>query len=91
MKQYAFHAALRGRVQGVGFRYYTVKEARRLNIGGWVKNTAAGGVEVWAEGGRNSLDLFYGWLRHGPPGARVDTIEKDEAPVRGYLEFDVEY
>ena len=83
----AFHALVRGRVQGVGFRYSAVREARRLGVSGWVKNTKEGHVETWAEGSAENLEQFLGWLHSGPPRSRVDTVSKTETSPRGYNEF----
>jgi acylphosphatase len=84
----AFFARIRGRVQGVGFRYTCINEARLLHISGWVRNTPDGDVEVWAEGSREKLDAFLQWLRHGPPGARVDAVDySPHAPSGAYKNF----
>ena len=91
MKQYAFSIKIRGKVQGVGFRYYAEKEAQKHDICGWVKNLGSGDVEVWAEGPLDKLELFIKWLRKGPGFARVDSIEKDEMIPRDYDDFRIEY
>lgn len=70
----AFHAFVEGEVQGVGYRYSALAEARSLAIRGWVRNTAYGEVEVWAEGDEADLDEFIRWLNHGPPYARVENV-----------------
>jgi acylphosphatase len=67
---------LRGRVQGVGFRWSTVQEARSLALAGAVWNRKDGGVEVHARGDAGALDRFEAWLREGPPGARVRVLER---------------
>ena len=90
-KSLAFHALIRGRVQGVGFRYSTVREAQRLTLKGWVRNVSDGHVEVWAEGPQTQLKLFLAWLRRGPQFSRVDSVEKDEREPKGYNDFIVEY
>jgi acylphosphatase len=64
-----------GRVQGVGFRYFTQAAARRGNIHGWVRNLPDGRVEAAAEGDEDAIARFEAALRHGPPGARVDGID----------------
>jgi acylphosphatase len=87
----AFHARVRGRVQGVGFRYSAIQEAHRLGITGWVRNEINGDVEVWAEGPPEKLTAFLRWLRRGPPYAHVETVDREEKPPRGYREFGVEY
>jgi acylphosphatase len=87
----AFFARVRGRVQGVGFRYSAIQEARRLGIAGWVRNDTGGDVEVWAEGSPEKLTAFLEWLRKGPPYARVEAVDREEKQPKGYREFGVEY
>ena len=90
-KPLAFHALVKGRVQGVGFRYSAVREAERLKLKGFVRNVSDGNVEVWVEGSEKELGLFLAWLRRGPQFARVDSVEKDEREPKAYSEFTVEY
>ncbi len=68
-------AQVRGRVQGVSFRFYTRDQAAALGLTGWVSNREDGSVEVVAEGSRSALDRLLTWLRHGPPSARVDDVQ----------------
>jgi acylphosphatase len=72
-----------GRVQGVGFRYFTQDTARREGLSGVVRNLADGRVEAVAEGDDESLDRFEAALRRGPASARVDHIEVDAIPPSG--------
>ncbi len=68
---------VRGRVQGVGYRYFAWREAGTLDLTGWVANEADGTVHGVAEGPRPALTSFVERLEAGPPGAiveRVDTI-----------------
>lgn len=69
-----------GRVQGVGFRWNTVRAARELDLVGTVRNRADGSVEVHAEGSADALARLRAWLESGPPAARVESVE--EIPVR---------
>lgn len=69
-----------GRVQGVGFRYAAVTEARRHGISGWIRNTPAGEVEGVAEGTPAAIEAFLAWCGHGPPGARVTAVQVREDP-----------
>jgi acylphosphatase len=86
----SFRARVSGRVQGVGFRWSAVSEARRLGLRGRVRNAADGSVEVEAEGVAGSLADFLAWLRRGPPGAWVTGVEVDPAgPWRD--DFDAEF
>lgn len=82
-------AVIRGRVQGVGFRYFTREIARELNITGCVRNTYEGAVEVVAEGEEGRLARFIGVLKQGPDRAEVDSIEVSWQPPTG--EFDIFY
>ena len=66
-----------GRVQGVGFRYFTEAAAARERILGWVRNMPDGRVEISAEGDAEALDRFERSLRHGPPHARVERVDVD--------------
>lgn len=76
MSRAIFHVS--GRVQGVSFRAGTRAQALRLRINGHARNLRDGRVEVIAEGDAASLDALEQWLRRGPIGARVDTIERAE-------------
>lgn len=67
---------IRGLVQGVGFRYATQREAARLGLVGWVRNRTDGSVEVVAVGEDRELDAMHRWARHGPPSARVESVEE---------------
>ena len=87
----AFYALIRGRVQGVGYRYQAIREAERLKINGWVRNTYSGDVEVWAEGTRENLETFRIWLHRGPPYSRVDSVDLEPKTPKGYKGFDVKF
>jgi len=72
-----------GRVQGVGFRYFTEAAAAREGLGGWVRNLPDGRVEISAEGDAEALERFERHVRHGPPHARVDRVEIEDLPPGG--------
>lgn len=79
-----------GRVQGVFFRASTQTEAQRLGITGWVRNLADGRVEVLAQSeDPAALDRLADWLRHGPPNARVESVERQSVDVPPIPEFSV--
>lgn len=65
-----------GRVQGVGFRYSAMDEARRLGVTGWVRNTHDGAVELVAEGNRDEVQRLVTWCHVGPRGALVTHVEE---------------
>ncbi len=74
---------VQGRVQGVGFRAATAREARRLAVDGWVRNLPDGSVEVEARGVSGAVDTLVAWLRQGPPSAHVRGIDVYEPPAGG--------
>ena len=82
---------VRGRVQGVGFRWFVEREAHTLGIAGWVRNRMDGTVEVLAIGSREQLAQLHSHLRQGPRAARVDEVEVSDAePVEGLKTFRIE-
>ena len=88
----AIQARVYGIVQGVGFRFSTVSQARRLGITGYVRNMSDGSVEVVAEGKKEELDRLVKWLEKGPPGAVVRKIDVRVIPYRGFFRsFNIEF
>jgi acylphosphatase len=75
-------AVVHGDVQGVGFRWFVVREASRLGLTGWVANRADGAVEVVAEGPADDLERLAIELREGPSGASVSRLELHREPAR---------
>jgi acylphosphatase len=73
------HLRIRGRVQGVGFRHFMMREARRRGVCGWVRNRIDGSVEAVVQGSREAVDALIGWARRGPPSASVTDVEVSEA------------
>lgn len=65
-----------GEVQGVGFRYHTMAEAKRLGVTGWVRNVPDGTVEALAEGECAAVDAFAEWCWTGPRMARVAGVKQ---------------
>jgi acylphosphatase len=76
-------ATVRGRVQGVGFRWFVTREADRLGLSGWVANQADGSVRVVAEGERSDLDRLAERLSVGPAGAGVVDVSLGWSAARG--------
>jgi acylphosphatase len=70
----AHRLRITGRVQGVGFRWFTTDQAARLGIAGWTCNLADGSVLVEAEAERAAMELFVAALREGPPAASVTQV-----------------
>ncbi len=78
-----------GRVQNVGFRYYTHKKANEMGILGFVKNKSDGSVYIEVEGEEDRLNLFRNWISKGPQWANVENIKIQEQPIQGFKDFRV--
>lgn len=77
-----------GRVQGVFFRAATRERALQLGLAGHARNLADGRVEVVASGDAGSLAELDAWLHHGPPAARVESVQREALPeqtLRGFV------
>ena len=68
------HVIVKGRVQGISYRYGCIKKAQSLQITGQVKNLSNGDVEVYAEGEKKDLDLLLSWCSKGPTFAKVEDL-----------------
>jgi acylphosphatase len=87
------HFLVRGRVQGVGFRWFVHREASELELRGWVRNTEDGAVEVVAAGEPDDLSELRRSLHRGPRGSRVDQViehRMDEGEARELEKFRIE-
>lgn len=89
----SLRAIVYGRVQGVYFRDFTSRHARKLGLTGYVRNLAAWKeVEVQAEGERNKLERLIDYLKVGPPGARVERVETSWSEYTGsYSNFGIRH
>jgi len=74
---------IRGRVQGVAFRWETRREAERLGVRGWVRNRADGAVEGRFEGPLEAVEALTDWCRRGPAMAAVASVEATPETPRG--------
>jgi acylphosphatase len=72
----SIHLEIRGRVQGVGFRWYVMEIARELGLAGWVRNRPDGIVELAAAGDRAALTKLEAAVAAGPGGARIEEVRK---------------
>jgi acylphosphatase len=82
-----FDITVFGKVQNVGFRFYTNKRAQEIGLSGYVKNLQNGSVYIEAEGDEKDLETFLDFIKRGPQWARVDKVDAHESPVMGYEEF----
>lgn len=74
-----------GRVQNVGFRYFTQNAAAREGVAGWVQNLPDGRVEAFVEGDEDAVTRVERAIRSGPPGARVDNVDVQDDEAAGAL------
>lgn len=87
-----YEIKVNGRVQGVGFRYFTQKQATLFDLTGWVKNTPSGGVLVIVQGEKAILDTFVDYLRIGPSLSRVSNVTVTEMKItENFPDFRVKY
>lgn len=78
-----------GRVQGVWFRHSTLERAEAHDVAGWVRNRPDGAVEAVVEGEPEAVDRVVGFLRTGPPRARVERVEVSDEEPEGLTGFHV--
>ncbi len=79
-----------GRVQGVGFRYYTYKKAHMLGIKGFVRNEPDGSVYIEAVAPNQKLmDIFIDYIKQGPSAARVDNVIVNDIPPANFDSFQI--
>ncbi|WP_022683156.1 acylphosphatase [Sphingobium bisphenolivorans] len=84
----ARHLMITGRVQGVFYRNWTVATALSLGLTGWVRNRSDGSVEALVEGSREAVEQFVALAHQGPPAARVERIDSQDAAAEGLLSFE---
>ena len=80
---------VRGRVQGVGFRFFAYRAAEENDLSGWVRNVDDDCVEVFAEGEEEDLEIFHQRLLKGPPFAYVTEVVDEETALKGVMGFRV--
>jgi len=83
------HLLISGRVQGVGFRYFTRKNAQKIGVSGFVKNLPDGDVEVAFRGSPGQIQHMENLITNGPPGSKVNKIEELEPTGEEFTEFSV--
>ena len=78
-----------GRVQGVGFRWFTRSEALGLGLSGWARNLKNGSVEVLVDGSKAALSKMASSLSQGPPASKVDSVGQEEGGEKVNLGFEI--
>jgi len=86
------HLIIRGLVQGVGYRFSAIHQARRLGITGWARNTYDGSVETVLEGDDAAVKQMIDWCREGPSSAVVNDVDAEWETYTGEFEnFDIRF
>jgi acylphosphatase len=85
------HVFISGRVQGVGYRLNTERQARHLGIKGWVQNLFDGRVEAVFEGTESQIAAMLAWCRQGPLSAQVKDVAATLEQPEGYDRFEIRY
>lgn len=84
------HMKVHGKVQGVGFRFYTQRQANHLGVKGWVKNEADGTVEIVAQAEQATMEKFAAAIKKGSPASKVSHVDiKEVRGTKGYHSFRV--
>jgi acylphosphatase len=85
------HFLIEGLVQGVGFRFFVLREAKNLKLDGWVRNLLDGRVEVLVQGSEKTIETLIAKLRKGPLTSRVENLTFEEVGFQGSLsDFTIE-
>lgn len=79
---------IRGRVQGVSYRWWAVETARSLGVTGWVRNRRDGSVEAVATGSKAAVAAFAEACRKGPSAARVESVDQEPVDVEPFDDFE---
>jgi acylphosphatase len=80
---------VKGKVQGVSYRFTTHAEALRLGLTGYVRNLPNGDVYIEAEGEEEAISKLIQWCHIGPPNANVDEVRSEESEIKGYRNFEL--
>lgn len=86
-----YNLTIKGRVQGVGFRYSAKNMARALGIKGFVRNLGDGSVYIEAEGEEAVVQDFLNWCKQGPDRARVEYVSVIESSIQGFTDFETRF
>ncbi|MEM7580638.1 MAG: acylphosphatase [Cyanobacteria bacterium P01_A01_bin.80] len=88
-KQTHAHAFISGKVQGVGYRYSTMNEAKKFGLNGWVRNLPDSRVEAVFEGESEAVEEMIRWCHQGPTAAVVKDVQVEYSEVEGLQEFEI--
>jgi acylphosphatase len=85
----ARRAVVSGRVQGVGFRFFAERAAKKAGVVGWVRNLPDGRVETVVEGSDDAIERYLGELRKGPLGSRVTDVAVEDRQSGNFESFEI--
>ena len=85
----ARRAVVSGRVQGVGFRFFAERAAKKAGVHGWVRNLDDGRVETVVEGSDDAVERYLEELRRGPHGSRVTDVAVEDGPSDNFDSFEI--
>ena len=85
----ARRAVVSGRVQGVGFRFFAERAAKKAGVLGWVRNLPDGRVETVVEGSDDAVERYLSELRRGPLGSRVTDVAVEDGPGGNFDSFEI--
>jgi acylphosphatase len=85
----ARRAVVSGRVQGVGFRFFAERAARKAGVSGWVRNLPDGRVETVVEGSEDAVERYLAEIRRGPLGSRVTDVAVEDRPPENFESFEI--
>lgn len=83
------HVFVSGSVQGVGYRFATLKQAKQLSVSGWIRNLPDDRVEAVFEGSKAAVEEIICWCQQGPPGAVVKNVAVEYEEPEGLREFQI--
>lgn len=84
-----YRVVIKGKVQGVSYRFNTLIKAQKLGLNGYVKNAFNGDVELEAEGNEDSINKLISWCQVGPPLAVVTEVIAEEVAIKNYTSFEI--
>ncbi|MEC4893176.1 MAG: acylphosphatase [Oscillatoria sp. PMC 1051.18] len=85
------HVFISGTVQGVGYRFSTVRKAQQLQVNGWVRNLSDGRVEAVFEGEKGAVESILAWCEKGPTSAVVEDVAVENEEIEGIKGFETRY
>lgn len=84
-----YNITVKGKVQGVYYRFSTLRKAHDLGLAGFVKNMNNGDVYLEAEGPEDLVNKLIEWCRVGPPGAEVTEVQAEEGALKNFRNFEI--